>query len=139
MQRKLIEKINFELPGELAEFVEGARLYDSSCSPEARVWFIDKDSGYYLKTCGAGTLKREAEMDAYFHKKGLGVEVLQYISLDRDWLLTEKAEGEDCTHKQYLDNPERLCDTKQRLAEIGLPRHNTLNRSKDLLYVGIFQ
>ena len=111
MKRTIVEKINFELPDEIARFTEGARLFDSSCSPEARVWFIDKDKGYYLKTCGAGTLKCEAEMTEYFCKKGLGTEVLCYLSDDRDWLLTEKVSGEDCTYAQYLDDPKRLCDT----------------------------
>jgi kanamycin kinase len=87
-------------------------VYDSSCSPEARVYFIDKDGGYYLKTCGAGTLKREAEMTAYFHKKGIGAEVLTYLSqASADWLLTAAVSGEDCTHGQYLAEPKRLCDT----------------------------
>ena len=111
MKRTVVEKIDMELPLEIARFTEGARLFDSSCSPEARVWLVDKDNGYYLKTCGAGTLKREAEMTAYFHKKGLGVEVLEYISSERDWLLCRRAEGEDCTHAQYLSDPTRLCDT----------------------------
>ena len=111
MKRTLVEKIDMELPSEIAKFTEGTRLFDSSCSPEARVWFVDKDNGYYLKTCGAGTLKREAEMTAYFHKKGLGAEVLHYVSGERDWLLTERVNGEDCTHAQYLSDPTRLCDT----------------------------
>ena len=111
MKRTLVEKIDMELPPEIAKFTEGARLFDSSCSPEARVWFVDKDTGYYLKTCGAGTLKREAEMTAYFHKKGLGAEVLHYVSGERDWLITARVNGEDCTHAQYLSDPTRLCDT----------------------------
>ena len=111
MKRTLVEKIEYPLPDEILKFTEGARIFDSSCSPEARVWFIDKDNGYYLKTCGVGTLKREAEMTAYFCKKGLGAEVLHYSSCERDWLLTERVIGEDCTHAQYLSEPERLCDT----------------------------
>ena len=111
MKRTLVEKIEFELPDELVKFTVGARLYDSSCSPEARVWFVDKDNGYYLKTCGVGTLKKEAEMTSYFSSKGLGAEVLCYISDERDWLLTERVKGEDCTHAQYISDPKRLCDT----------------------------
>lgn len=110
MKRTLLKKLPVGLPCELARFVEGARLYDSSCSPEARVWFVDKDNGYYLKTCGVGSLKREAEMTAYFHSKGLGTEVLYYFSGDADWMLSARVRGEDCTHAQYLDDPKRLCD-----------------------------
>ena len=111
MKRTLIEKIDFEAPDEIAKFIEGARLFDSSCSPEARVYFVDKDGGYYLKTCQKGTLKREAEMTSYFHKKGIGVEVISYLAEERDWLVTKRAVGEDCTYKRYLDEPERLSET----------------------------
>lgn len=110
MKRTLLKKLPVGLPCELARFAEGARIYDSSCSPEARVWFVDKDNGYYLKTCGVGSLKREAEMTAYFHSKGLGTEVLYYFSGDADWMLSARVRGEDCTHAQYLDDPKRLCD-----------------------------
>ena len=109
MKRTLIDKIPQSVPDEIAKFTDGAKIFDSSCSPEARVWFVDKDNGYYLKTCDARTLKREAEMTSYFYKKGLGAEVLCYLTGDRDWLLTRRMAGEDCTH--YLDAPERLCDT----------------------------
>ena len=49
MKRTRIEKLPFDLPRELENFINGAAVYDSSCSPEARVYFIDKDGGYYLK------------------------------------------------------------------------------------------
>ena len=86
-------------------------VYDSSCSPEARVWFLDREDGLYLKSAPKGTLKTEGEMTRYFHGKGMGAEVLQYLSAERDWLLTRRLPGEDCTHRQYLDDPKRLCDT----------------------------
>lgn len=112
MKRDLLNQLPSNIPDEFRQFIQGARVYDSSCSPEARVYLIDKDGGYYLKTCGAGTLKREAEMTAYFHKKGIGAEVLTYLSqASADWLLTAAVSGEDCTHGQYLAEPKRLCDT----------------------------
>ena len=111
MQRKLLNSIPTEIPAEIARWIENAPVYDSSCSPEARVYFIDKDNGYFLKTAGAGTLAREAKMNAYFHKKGIGVEVLSYLSQEKDWLITARAVGEDCIHPQYLSDPKRLCDT----------------------------
>lgn len=86
-------------------------VYDSSCSPDARVWFLDREDGFYLKSAPKGSLKAEADMTRYFHGKGLGAEVLHYLSADRDWLLTRKLPGQDCTHGQYLENPKRLCDT----------------------------
>ena len=86
-------------------------VYDSSCSPDARVWFLDREDGFYLKSAPKGSLKAEADMTRYFHGKGLGAEVLHYLSSDQDWLLTRKVPGQDCTHAQYLENPKRLCDT----------------------------
>jgi len=56
-------------------------------------------------------------MTRYFHGKGLSANVLEYISDERDWLLTEKICGDDCTASKYLEQPERLCDTlAERLA-----------------------
>lgn len=111
MKKTLLEGIPEQFPPEVQRFVSGARLYDSSCSPEARVYFIDRDSGYYLKCAGRGTLAKEARMTAYFHAKGVGAEVLGYISDDRDWLLTSAVRGEDCVHESYISQPKRLCDT----------------------------
>jgi len=116
-------KPNFETyPVELQAFLSGVKLYDSSCSPEARVIFIDKDSGYFLKSAPKGTLEREAAMTRYFHTKGLSANVLYTISDIHDWLMTEKIKGEDCIAEKYLAQPERLCDT---LAERLVLLHNT--------------
>lgn len=110
MKKTLIEQIPIALPEEIGRLVEGARIYDSSCSPEARVYFLDRDGGYYLKTAATKSLGREALMTDYFHKKGLGVEVLSYISDESDILLTRAAFGEDCMASAYLDEPNRLAD-----------------------------
>ncbi len=56
-------------------------------------------------------LEKESRMSEYFHSKGFGAEVLQYISDDRDWLLTSAVIGKDCLHEGYLADPKRLCDT----------------------------
>lgn len=98
-------------PDELHSLLRGVKLYDSSCSPEARVVFIDKDGGYFLKSAPKGALEREAAMTRYFHGKGLAASVLLYRSTERDWLLTEKVPGDDCTADRYLAAPQRLADT----------------------------
>lgn len=110
------------LPGCFHPLVQGAQVYDSSCSPEARVYYIDKEEGYYLKSAPAGTLKAEAELTRFFHSKGLAAEVLSYTGAERDWLLTRRIPGEDCTHRQYLDDPKRLCDM---LAQLLRRLHDT--------------
>ena len=108
MNKILLAKVPDDIPAELAPYTHGARIFDSSCSPEARVYFIDRDGGYYLKKGAIGTLSAEAEMTRYFHEKGIGVEVMDYISADSDWLLSRGASGEDCTFRKYLDDPRRL-------------------------------
>ena len=111
MKRTLIDALPEGAPCGVSELARGAKIYDSSCSPEARVYFIERGGGCYLKRAAAGTLEREAMMTAYFHKKGLGAQVLNYTSGDEyDWLLTERVPGEDCTHDVYKSEPERLCD-----------------------------
>ena len=137
MKRTRTELDLSEFPEELIPFIEGADTYDSSCSPEANVIFIDKDCGYYLKSASKGSLEKEALMDRYFHKKRLGADVISYISSEKDWLLTERVRGEDCAHSQYTENPKRLCDT---LATVLRSLHETdfsdcpiMNRTSDYL------
>ncbi len=111
MKRTLIEKIHgIALPREVERLVVGARVYDSSSSPEARVYYIERDEGYYLKHAARGTLAREAEMTAYFYSLGLGAEVLHYSSGESDIMLSRRVIGEDCTSEKYLAEPNRLCD-----------------------------
>ncbi|MGL5513204.1 MAG: aminoglycoside 3'-phosphotransferase [Sporomusa sp.] len=97
-------------PATLRPILSGAKLYDSSCSPAAKVIFVDKDSGYFLKSAPQGSLEREAIMTKYFHSKGLSTQILAYLCDEQDWLLTEKVHGDDCTAAKYLEQPERLCD-----------------------------
>lgn len=95
--------------------LERGTLYDSSCSLDARVWFLDHGDGYYLKAAGRGILAREATMTEYFFHKGLGAEVLDYVSEEQDWILTRRIEGEDCLDAKYQSDPKRLCDLTAEL------------------------
>ena len=112
MNRKPI-KLNIETyPEAVISYMKDSVLYDSSCSPQAKVVFIDKDDGYFLKEAAGGTLKTEALMTGYMHSRNLSEEVLYYGSLHgKDYLLSRKIQGEDCTYRDYLSEPERLCDT----------------------------
>lgn len=110
-------------PAEIRHYLAGAKIYDSSCSREARVLFLDRDEGYYLKSAPKGTLRTEAEMTRFFASKGLAPAVLAYLpDGERDLLLTVRAGGEDCTHADYLSDPKRLTDT---LAELLRALHET--------------
>ena len=111
MKRTQISPDLGQFPEELRPLLEKHPVYDSSCSTAARVWFIDADGGFYLKSADARKLKSEAEMSRYFHSKGLGPEVISYIPEKQDWLLTRRIPGEDCIFPKYLQNPKRLCDT----------------------------
>ena len=115
MKRTPIQLSPALVPAAMRPFLEDAAVFDSSCSAAARVYFLDKDSGFYLKTASAGALRREAELTAYFYGKGMGAEVLAYESGERDWLLTRRMAGADCIHPMYLDDPRRLCDTIAQL------------------------
>lgn len=89
-------------------FLKDRPVFDSSCSPQARVWYLPKDGGLYLKTAPKGSLRREADMTSFLHGKGLAAEVLTYENMEKDWLLTRAVPGEDCTFARYLEDPERL-------------------------------
>ncbi len=110
MQKTQIYTLPEGLPQEFEQLCNGARIFDSSCSRQARVYFIDREEGYYLKTAKRGELFREAQMTEYFCKKGLGAGALSYISRESDWMLTPRVLGEDCTCDMYMSDPKRLCD-----------------------------
>lgn len=110
MKKTLIDGIPELMPHDISTFISGADIYDSSCSPEARVYFIDRGKGLYLKRGALGSLAREAEMTAYFHSKGLGAEVLSYAQNEYDWMLSRAVRGEDGVLDKHLSDPKRLCD-----------------------------
>jgi len=122
MKKVLIHPELREFPLDFHDILMNSKIYDSSCSETAKVFFIDKDKGYYLKKAAVGSLKNEKIMTEYMHEKSMAAKVLGYISDDYDWLLTEKVQGEDCTYSEYLSNPNRLCDT---LATILRSLHET--------------
>lgn len=110
MKLSRISSLDIPLPAELLPFLEGAVLYDSSCSQEARVIYLEKNEGFFLKIAPLGTLQREAELTAWFCKNSLAPEVLFYGSQgEKDLLLTRKLEGTDATDAALLSDPKRLC------------------------------
>lgn len=105
MRKEKVEVNQCDFPARLHWLFEGAEVYDSSSHSGATVLFLD--TGYYLKTDEKGKLTEEAARAKFFHGLGLGVEVIDYLSEDRDYLATRMAEGEDLTH--YRQDPARLC------------------------------
>lgn len=110
MERKPISMDLSAFPDEIRPALSGARLYDSSCSPRAKVLCIDKDEGYFLKRAPKGSLEKEFAMTNYFHGKALAPKVLTYLNDAEDWLLTERIPGEDCVAAKHLEQPERLTE-----------------------------
>ena len=137
MQRKPVCINLGDFPDIFHSFLQDAAIFDSSCSRIAKVWFIDKEAGFYLKRAPKNTLKKEAMMTAFYHSKSLGAEVISYTSLDYDWLLTRRVPGEDCTYQIYKDDPIRLCDTTAHLLrmlhETPIDNCPVSNRTADYL------
>ena len=111
MKRTLMQPDLSSFPEQFRPLLASAKVYDSSCSPVAKVWFLDTEGGLYLKSAPLGKLESEAKMTAYFYSKGLGAEVIAYHQGTRDWLLTRAIPGEDCTFPAYLEDPKRLSET----------------------------
>jgi kanamycin kinase len=104
--KKTPVEIDIEIfPCEIRYLFENAAVYDSSCSKDATVYYLD--SGYYIKIDKSSSLAAEAKMCKIFHNAGLGVEVVAYVCGDKDYLVTRAADGDDLTH--FLDYPEKLC------------------------------
>ena len=109
--QKVPVTVNIEkYPEQLRPLLSGADIYDSRCASGAEVLFIDKDDGYFLKSMKRGELEAEARMTGYFGSLGLGAKVLAFEQTDRDFMLTARVHGEDCTDRLYLSDTKRLCD-----------------------------
>ena len=122
MQRKKTQIDIDAFPADFRPLLINAAVFDSSCSDAAKVLFIDKDEGYFLKSAASGSLNTEYEMARFFFQKRLAPEPILYLSEDKDYLLSCAAIGKDMTHPAYLAEPEKLCDT---LAQILRSLHDT--------------
>lgn len=122
MQRIPVNIDPVQFPDAFRPLLQGSAVYNSSCSQSAKVYYIDRDGGYYLKTMPKGALRREAEMTRYYHSKDLSAAVLAYESLEADWLLTRRVSGEDCIFPAYLEDPCRLAAS---LGELLRMLHDT--------------
>lgn len=105
MQKRSIHISPETFPGALQYLFQGAKVYDSSCSSNATVYYAD--SGYYIKADAPGELKQEAELTRLFYQQRLGPEPIAYLTADRDYLVTREVMGQDLTHMCH--QPEALC------------------------------
>ena len=105
MEKHLIQPNLADFPAEIVQYFENSTVYDSSSSDRAKVYFCD--CGWFVKVAAKGMLKKEAIMSKRFYEIGLGVAVMEYLSTDRDYLVTAAAQGQDML--SYLHDPELLC------------------------------
>lgn len=108
MKMKKIQGLPNELPQLLRARFKGCDVYDSSSSPEARVYYVDTEGGYFVKHGAAGTLRPETLLTRYFHRLGLGAEVVLALSDRNDVLVTRKIKGQDLTSPEYIKEPKKL-------------------------------
>ena len=78
MKRTPVKLNSSDYPEEIACLLKDSEVFDSSCSPEANVFFISKDEGFFLKIAEKETLRTESLMTAYMHSLSLSAEVLYY-------------------------------------------------------------
>ena len=90
MKLTRINIFDTDLPVSVCNSFSDVPFYDSSCSPEARVYFADKDEGYFIKISKSGSLRREAMMIDYFASLGLSKSAVSYECGERDILITKK-------------------------------------------------
>lgn len=94
-----------DFPEPIRKYFENRAIFDSSSSDRAKVYYCDQ--GWFVKEACKGTLAKEAIMSKRFYEIGLGVAVMEYLSTDRDYLVTAAAQGQDML--SYLHDPELLC------------------------------
>ncbi|MEQ9809569.1 phosphotransferase [Streptococcus jiangjianxini] len=94
-----------EMPTKLHLYLRNKMLYDVSSHSGALVLKVGND--FFLKVDAPGKLAKEAKLTHYFFTHDMGVEVIDYISTDKDYLLTKAAMGSDAT--SFLDQPESVC------------------------------
>ena len=132
-----LQKLPNNLPRELLELFSHCDVYDSSSSPEARVYYADTNGGYFIKVGEKGALQKELVLTKYFHSIGLGAEVFYSSSYEKDILVTKKVKGYDLTTPCYLNEPRELA---KKMGEALRKLHETppkdcpiQNRTEDYL------
>lgn len=107
---KQVDIDTLSLPDELNKWIGNAPIYESSGKSGARTVYIDRDGGAYLKISACGSLLLSSKLQKYFSKHKLSSPVIQYLSTDRDYLITASIKGDDGISKKYLAEPERLSE-----------------------------
>lgn len=108
--RKRVDIATLSLPDEIAQWIKTAAVYESSGQSGARTVYIDRDGGAYLKIANRNTLSLASQMQTYFSNHKMSSPVIQYLSDDRDYLITAALQGENGIAECFLSEPERLSE-----------------------------
>ncbi|MFC3927186.1 aminoglycoside 3'-phosphotransferase [Streptococcus caprae] len=95
------------LPQQLQLLLDNQVIQDTSGHSGAQVLKIGDD--FFLKIDQKQALQGETYLTNWFYLQGLSVEVVDYISTDRDYLVTRAAKGQPA--HTFLDNPKAVCQT----------------------------
>ena len=95
----------FNFPEQINRHIKDKKYEDVSCRSNAKTYHFE--NGLFLKIDDKGELKRECLMTNVFYELGFGSKVVEYVSEDKDYLLTEEVVGENLTH--LIEKPEKLC------------------------------
>ncbi|WP_028551220.1 aminoglycoside 3'-phosphotransferase [Paenibacillus sp. UNC451MF] len=98
------------VPISIRPFMQHARIYDSSCSENARTLLVEGAEKAYLKISKRGSLEREYAMTRFLNScHAIAPKVIAYESdADQDYLFTEAVAGEDGTAEEHIGNPGKL-------------------------------
>lgn len=137
-----IEQVNIDtlsLPDELNKWIGNAPIYESSGESGARTVYINRDGGAYLKISARGSLLRSSQLQRYFSMHKLSSPVIQYLTAERDYLITESIKGDDGISPKYLAEPERLSEifgiSLRILHEIDASDCPIKNRMSELMHM----
>lgn len=105
-------EVSFDIhtvPAAVRQHIEGAVMYDSSCSELARTYLAMGAERTFLKIGAKGALERESAMMRFLNGHKIAPKVIAYeTDSANDYLLTEAVPGEDGTEAIHLENPAKL-------------------------------
>ena len=102
---KIVNKIA-NLPKKLETIVNDKEIFDVSGRSGDKVYYVG--GNIYIKQANKNTLQKEYAMTSFLNSFLLAPRVINYISSDCDWLVTEKLNGCQGYQKQYIEQPEKL-------------------------------
>jgi kanamycin kinase len=97
------------LPLTIKEHVGRAKIYDSSCSQNAKTFLVEGTDRAYLKISNRGSLERECRMTEFLSSHNVAPKVIAFeADLHNDYLFSEAVIGEDGASEVHIENPNKL-------------------------------